>query len=80
VVGPPVNDVLEVAGPEKFRLDELVGRVLRNNKDSREVTTDVHARYFGTELNDQSLVPAGTPWRIGAMGFETWLTHPTPRA
>jgi len=80
VLGPPVNGLLEVAGPEKFRLDELVGRVLRNSKDAREVTTDVHARYFGTELNDQSLVPAGAPWRVGAMRFETWLTHPTPRA
>jgi len=80
VLGPPVNGLLEVAGPEKFRLDELVARVLRNSKDAREVTTDVHARYFGTELNDQSLVPANTPWRIGAMRFETWLTNPAPRA
>ena len=80
VLGPPVNGLLEVSGPEKFRLDELVGRVLRNSKDAREVTTDAHARYFGTELNDQSLVPTSTPWRIGAMRFETWLTHPTPRA
>ena len=80
VLGPPVNGLLEVAGPEKFRLDELVARVLRNSKDAREVTTDVHARYFGTELNDQSLVPANTPWRIGAMRFETWLTQGTPRA
>jgi len=80
VLAPPVNGFLEVAGPEKFRLDELVGRVLRNSKDAREVTPDVHARYFGTELNDQSLVPASTPWRTGAMRFETWLTHPTPRA
>ena len=78
VLGPPVNGLLEVSGPEKFRLDELVGRVLRNSKDARDVTTDVHARYFGTELNDQSLVPTSTPWRIGAMRFETWLTHPTP--
>ena len=80
VLGPPVNGLLEVAGPEKFRLDELVARVLRNSKDAREVTTDVHARYFGTELNDQSLVSANTPWRIGAMRFETWLTNPAPRA
>ena len=78
VVGPPVNDVLEVAGPEKFRLDELVRRVLRNNKDAREVTTDAHARYFGAELNAQSLVPAGPPWRVGAMRFESWLTRSTP--
>jgi len=80
VLGAPVNGLLEVAGPEKFRLDELVGRVLRNSKDARDVTTDVHARYFGTELDDQSLVPANTPWRIGAMRFEAWLTNPAPRA
>jgi uncharacterized protein YbjT (DUF2867 family) len=80
VLGPPMNGLLEVAGPEKFRLDELVGRVLRNSKDAREVTTDVHARYFGTELSDQSLVPANAPWRVGAMRFDTWLTNPAPRA
>jgi uncharacterized protein YbjT (DUF2867 family) len=78
VLGPPVNGMLEVAGPEKFRLDELLRRVLRNNNDAREVTTDAHARYFGTELSDQSLVPAGAPWRIGAMRLESWLTRSTP--
>jgi uncharacterized protein YbjT (DUF2867 family) len=76
VLGPPANDTLEVAGPDKLRFDELIRSVLRNNKDGREVTTDVHARYFGTELDDQSLVPAGTPARIGATRFESWLTCP----
>jgi hypothetical protein len=46
-----------------------------NNNDAREVTTDVHARYFGTELNDQSLVPSGSAPRIGATRFEAWLTR-----
>jgi uncharacterized protein YbjT (DUF2867 family) len=54
VLGVPVNDTLEVAGPERLRFDELIRRVLVNKNDAREVTTDVHARYFGTELNDQS--------------------------
>ena len=75
VLGKPANDTLEVAGPEKLRFDELIRRVLSNNKDAREVTTDVHARYFGTELNDQSLVPGSSAPRIGAKRFETWLTH-----
>ena len=75
VLGAPANDTLEVAGPEKLRFDELIRRVLSNNKDAREVTTDVHARYFGTELNDQSLVPASTAPRIGATRFESWLTQ-----
>ena len=77
-LGPPANDTVEVAGPEKLRLDELVRRVLRNNNDARIVTSDVHARYFGLELNDQSLVPGSNP-RIGATRFESWLTRSTSR-
>jgi uncharacterized protein YbjT (DUF2867 family) len=79
VLGAPINGTLEVAGPEKLRFDELIRSVLRNNNDAREVTTDAHARYFGTELNDQSLVPAGIPWRIGTTSFENWLTRSMPR-
>jgi uncharacterized protein YbjT (DUF2867 family) len=75
VLGAPANDTLELAGPEKLRFDELIRRVLANNNDAREVTTDVHARYFGTELNDQSLVPAGTAPRLGTTRFESWLAR-----
>jgi uncharacterized protein YbjT (DUF2867 family) len=75
----PANDTLEIAGPDKIRFDELIRRVLGNNKDAREVTTDVHARYFGTELTDRSLVPEGTAPRIGATHFESWLTRSTSR-
>jgi uncharacterized protein YbjT (DUF2867 family) len=79
-LGAPANDTLEVAGPEKLRFDELIRRLLVNNNDSREVTTDVHARYFGTELNDQSLVPASAAPRIGTTRFDGWLTHSTSRS
>jgi len=75
VLGAPANDTLEVAGPEKLRFDELIRRVLANSNDAREVTTDVHARYFGTELNDHSLVPAGTAPRLGTTRFESWLAR-----
>jgi uncharacterized protein YbjT (DUF2867 family) len=77
VLGAPANDTLEVAGPEKLRFDELIRRVLANNHDARKVTSDVHARYFGTELNDQSLVPASTAARIGTTRFESWLARST---
>ena len=50
-LGPPVNGTVEVGGPERFRMDELVRRVLRANGDQREVIGDAHARYFGAELN-----------------------------
>jgi len=76
VPNPPINATVEVAGPEKLRFDELIRRLLSKNNDAREVTTDIHARYFGTELNDQSLVPAGNS-RLGATRFESWLSRPT---
>src|SRR5690606_27145195 len=56
VLGPPQNLTVEVGGPEKLRMDELVRRVLQANGDQREVIADPHARYFGAELDDQSLV------------------------
>jgi uncharacterized protein YbjT (DUF2867 family) len=77
-VGAPVNGTIEIAGPERVRLDELVGRFLTATQDPREVVTDVHARYFGVELNDQSLTP-GNNARIGPTGFEDWLSHSTPQ-
>jgi uncharacterized protein YbjT (DUF2867 family) len=75
-LNPPTNATVEVAGPEKLRFDELIRRLLRKNNDAREVTTDIHARYFGTELNDQSLVPAGKS-RLGGTQFESWLSRAT---
>lgn len=72
VLGPPANGKLEVAGPEKFHLDELVRRVLDTRNDARKVTGDIHARYFGAELSDESLVPGLKP-RLGTTRFETWL-------
>jgi uncharacterized protein YbjT (DUF2867 family) len=77
-VGAPVNGTVEVAGPERVRLDELVGRFLRATQDPREVVTDVHARYFGAELNDQSLTPGDNP-RIGSTRFEDWLSRSIPQ-
>jgi uncharacterized protein YbjT (DUF2867 family) len=74
----PVNGMVEVAGPEKIRLDELVRRFLRANKDTRQVITDVHALFFGTELNDQSLTP-GDNARIAPTRFEDWLSRSVPQ-
>ena len=71
---PPVNGMLEIAGPERLRLDELVGRFLRATKDPREVITDIEARYFGLVLNDESLTPGANP-RIGPTWFEDWLKN-----
>ena len=71
-LGAPLNGILEVGGPEKFRMSELVQLVLRASGDQREVIADSHARYFGAELNDESLV-AGPGARLGSKHFEEWL-------
>jgi uncharacterized protein YbjT (DUF2867 family) len=68
----PVNGIVELAGPEQFRLDELARRVLDANKDERVVEADAHARYFGAELDDHSLTP-GSNARIAPTRFEDWL-------
>src|SRR5213596_4263394 len=75
-VGKPMNGTVEVAGPERIRLDEFVRLFLSAKQDARKVTTDVHARYFGTELNDQSLTP-GDNARLAPTRFEEWLSRST---
>lgn len=72
--GAPRNGVVEVAGPEPFRFDELVRRVLSAHNDPRQVTADVHARYFGAELTDQSLTPGANP-RLAPTHFEDWFSR-----
>jgi uncharacterized protein YbjT (DUF2867 family) len=77
-VAEPLNGTVELAGPEPIRMDELVRRFLSANRDARKVTTDVHAGYFGTAVNDQSLTPGDNP-RIGPTRFEDWLSRSIPQ-
>ena len=77
-VGTPVNGIVELAGPEPLPMDALVRRFLRAHQDTRQVVADVHARYFGTELNDQSLTP-GDNARLAPTRFEDWLSRSIPR-
>jgi uncharacterized protein YbjT (DUF2867 family) len=73
-INAPVNGMIEIAGPEQIRQDELVRRFLSAKQDSRQVVTDVHARYYGVELNDPSLIPGDNP-RIAPTRFEDWLSR-----
>ena len=68
----PLNGMVEIAGPERIRLDELVRRYLTATRDARTVVTDPKARYYGVQVNDQSLVPGDNP-RIGPTRYEEWL-------
>ena len=73
-LGSPLNDTVELGGPESFRLDELARRLLSATNDPRQVAADVHARYFGAELDERSLVP-GADARIAPTRFEDWLSR-----
>src|SRR5215510_11667255 len=50
-IGQPVNGIVEIGGPEQFRLDELVRRRLATLKDPREVIADPQALYSGAKVS-----------------------------
>jgi uncharacterized protein YbjT (DUF2867 family) len=74
-VGAPVSGIVEAAGPEHYRLDELIRQGLSARQDPREVVADSSARYFGAMLDTNTLMPA-TGARLGETRFEEWLSQP----
>ena len=71
-VGSPLNITVQIAGPERFQLDELIQIFLNETNDPRKIIVDKHALYFGVELNDLSLI-AEENALIGKMRFIEWL-------
>ncbi|QSQ17110.1 SDR family oxidoreductase [Myxococcus landrumensis] len=71
-LGAPVQGIIEVAGPERMRVADVVQRYMNAKQDGRKVIADAHALYFGVELDDQSLTP-GDQARMGPTRFEEWL-------
>jgi uncharacterized protein YbjT (DUF2867 family) len=78
-VGPPLNGIVEVAGPQQFRLDELIRRDLDAHNDPRHVIADPHARYFGAELRERTLIP-GNAASFAETRFADWLSRATARS
>lgn len=72
VFSDPFDGVLEVAGPEQFRLDEVATEIATAYEDSRQIVPDIKARYFGAELGERSLLP-GPAARIASLRFDDWL-------
>ncbi|PVD52519.1 NmrA family transcriptional regulator [Terrimonas sp.] len=70
--GTPVNGIVEVAGPVRMPMSEFIRYYLNATEDSRKLIADEHARYFGTELNDESLVPGANPL-LGKIKYEDWF-------
>jgi uncharacterized protein YbjT (DUF2867 family) len=77
-LGAPVNDTIEIAGPERLPLSDLVARYLKATNDPREVIRDPQARYYGIRVDDRSLVPGDNP-RLGTIRLEDWLRQPRAR-
>jgi uncharacterized protein YbjT (DUF2867 family) len=73
-VANPINGVVEVAGPDEFRLDQLIGKGLAAKNDPRKVVADVHAPYFGAELKETTLLPAPGA-HVGEARFSDWLAQ-----
>jgi uncharacterized protein YbjT (DUF2867 family) len=77
-LGSPVNETIEIAGPERLPMSELVARYLQATNDPREVVSDPEARYFGTRLDEHCLVPVGHA-HLGTIRLEEWLRQSRAR-
>jgi uncharacterized protein YbjT (DUF2867 family) len=78
-LAPPRNGIVEIAGPERAPFNEFVARYLKAVGDPREVVRDPEARYFGSRVEERSLVPLGDA-RLGRIGFDEWLRRSRARA
>ena len=77
-LGSPVNDTIEIAGPERLPLSQFVARYLKATHDPREVASDPQAPYYGIRVNDRSLVPGEHP-HLGTIRFDEWVRQPKAR-
>jgi uncharacterized protein YbjT (DUF2867 family) len=73
-LGAPLSGTVEVGGPERFRFDEFTTRALNAKNDKRRVIADINARYFGAELQQDSLIP-GAKARTGQVRFDAWVSR-----
>lgn len=71
--GDPLNGIREIGGPEQFRLDDVVRKVLAAKRDSREVVADEQARYYGARIGERTLLP-GPDARLGEITVDEWLS------
>src|SRR5262249_20165136 len=78
-LAPPRNGIVEIAGPERAPFNEIVARYLKAVGDPREVASDFEARYFGSRVEEYSLVPLGEA-RLGRIGFDEWLRRSKARS
>lgn len=73
VLEKPINGIIEIAGPERFQLSEIVEQYLKSTNDPRKVIADERGRYYGSELPANTLVPSKKNPRLGSINFKNWL-------
>ena len=73
----PLNNTIELAGPQPLRFEDFVRRGLRAVGDERVVVADPQARYFGARLIERTLLP-GDGAQLGATTFGDWLSRQAP--
>jgi uncharacterized protein YbjT (DUF2867 family) len=78
-LGKPINGTVEIGGPGRSHLDEFVRKGLAATKDLREVIADPHARYYGIEMKERTLVPDDDA-ELGKTRFDDWLAQPGAKA
>jgi uncharacterized protein YbjT (DUF2867 family) len=78
-VAPPRNGIVEIAGPGRAPINEIVARYLKAVGDRCQVESDPEARYFGGRVEERSLVPLREA-RLGHIGFDEWLRRSQARA
>jgi uncharacterized protein YbjT (DUF2867 family) len=71
-LGPPLNRIVEIAGPDELGIDEAVRRFLTATGDARRVITDAAAPYYGIRMSERSLTP-DEPARLAPTHLNDWL-------
>lgn len=74
-INSPKNGTIEIGGPEKIRLDDLVRKYTSIMKNQDEVVTSPAATYFGAPLNDSTLVPNNDA-KLGSIRYDEWIANP----
>jgi hypothetical protein len=74
-VESPLNGTIEIGGPEQFRFDDFIRKLLSARHDPRKVIADTHARYYGAELSERTLVPNDGA-QLGETRLADWVKSP----
>src|SRR5262249_52224861 len=77
-IAEPLNDTVDVAGPEPNKKDEFVRHFLKRNRQPRKINKGGRALYYGVKVNQPNPPPGENP-PPGPTPFEEWLNPPIPQ-